>query len=475
MGIATSVQRDDSVGQKTSAAREFRIIPRIETWPKVISFVQTPLGKAALLATFAIGLRYFIPAGELVVMGPIAVIAFLPEFRRFVLAVTPVAIVFISSLSAGNLLSMAATLAVIVAGMLLYVYAMRWPKARFARRPILFTLSGLTVLIAWASLVPPHSRFYAVAWTLVEASVSYVWFICYALTDRASNPAKDTTLELVTFRPLWGSTTTPFPKGAAYLRRIEAKTPEQLATTQLKGLKLLVWAIILAIIEHWWMWLFHGQFKIPSPVEAMTMSVHGTPPPWLIRWVSQILFFFEVTLRFAVMGHQIIAVCRMAGFNAVRNSYRPLSATTIAEFFNRFYYYFKELLVDLFFYPTFLRYFKQHRRLRVFFATFVAIAFGNSYFHLVRDWQFIQRDGLWKGLAGYQVLLFYNVIMATAIAVSQLRKRNPISAGFFRRRIVQPAGVVFFYCLLGVFGDETRSYTLGVHLKYFASLFFIRL
>ncbi|MGB0063972.1 MAG: hypothetical protein WBP85_05950, partial [Terracidiphilus sp.] len=309
----------------------------------------------------------------------------------------------------------------------------------------------------------------------VEASASYVWFICYALTDRTSRPAKDTTLELATFRPLWGSTSTPFPKGAAYLRRIEAKTPEQLAVTQLKGLKLLVWAIMLAILERGWIWLFHGYLKIPSPVEAITMSVHGTPLSWAIRWLSQILFFFEVTLRFAVFGHQIIAICRMAGFNAVRNSYRPLSATTIAEFFNRFYYYFKELLVDFFFYPTFLRFFKRHRGLRVFFATFVAIAFGNSFYHLARDWQFLQRDGLWRGLASYQVQFFYNVMMATAIGVSQLRKRSPNASGFFRRRIVQPAGVIFFYCLLGVFGDETRSYTLGVHLKYLASLFFIRL
>lgn len=471
MGTATPVQKAPVAAQMT---REFRIIPRIETWPWVISFVQTPLGKAVLLAAFAIGLRYFIPTGEMILVGPIAVITFLPEFRHFILALTPIAMVIGFSLSTGNLLSLFTTLAVIVVGMLLYGCAMRWPRSWFARRPIVFTLSGLTALIALACAVPQQSRFYAVAWALVETSAGYVWFICYALTDRTSNPAKDTTLELATFRPLWGSTATPFPKGAAYLRRIEAKTPEQLAVTQLKGLKLLVWAIVLAITEHWFIWFFHGQLKIPSPTEAITMSVHGTPLPWATRWASQILFFFEVTLRFAVMGHQIIAVCRIAGFNAVRNSYRPLSATTIAEFFNRFYYYFKELLVDFFFYPTFLRFFKRHRRLRTFFATFVAIAFGNSFYHLARDWQFFQRDGLWRGLASYQVQFFYNVIMATAIGVSQMRMRSPNATGFFRRRIVQPFGVMFFYCLLGVFGDESRSYTLGVHLKYLASLFFIR-
>ena len=182
-------------------------------------------------------------------------------------------------------------------------------------------------------------------------------------------------------------------------------------------------------------------------------------------------YFFEVTLSFAVMGHKFISVCRLAGFNALRNSCRPLSSTTVSDFFNRFYYYFKELLVDVFFYPTFLRYFKRNRKLRTFFATFVAVAFGNSFYHLTRDWQFIQREGLWKALAGYQVLFFYNVVLATAVSVSQLRKHGLNSNSIFRRRILQPSGVLSFYCVLGVFGDESRSHTLGVHLNYLVSLF----
>ena len=97
------------------------------------------------------------------------------------------------------------------------------------------------------------------------------------------------------------------------------------------------------------------------------------------------------------MGARFIAGCRMAGFNALRNSYRPLSSRTIAEFFNRFYYYFKELLVDFFFYPAFLRYWKGHKRLRMIFATFAAVFFGNSFYHLTRDWQFIRDDGTLEG------------------------------------------------------------------------------
>ena len=302
---------------------------------------------------------------------------------------------------------------------------------------------------------------------------SYVWFIGYALMDRNSKASRDLTLELASIRPLWGSSSTPFPKGAAYLRRIEAQNPEQLAIVQLKGLKLLVWAILLAVVQTSWINFFHGYLRIPTSAQALAMSVRGTPVAWHLRWESQILFFFEITLNFAVFGHRFIAGCRMAGFNALRNSYRPLSSRTIAEFFNRFYYYFKELLVDFFFYPTFLRYWKGHKRVRMVYATFVAVAFGNSFYHLVRDWNFIQRDGLWKALVNYQVLFFYNVIMATALSVSQLRKRGPKPNGFVRGYLLPVLGVIFFYCVLSVFGDEDRLYPLAVHLKYLASLFLI--
>ena len=106
-------------------------------------------------------------------------------------------------------------------------------------------------------------------------------------------------------------------------------------------------------------------------------------------------------------------------------------------------------------------------------ATFAAVTFGNGFYHITRDWYFIQRDGLWKALVTYQVLFFYSVALSTALSVSQLRKRGPRPTGLLRGRIVPGFGVIFFYCVLSVFGDEARLYPLAVHLKYLAGLFFI--
>jgi hypothetical protein len=462
-----------SRGSLRNQLAEFRLIPRIETDPWTVSFAQTALGKAAMLAAFGCGILVFIhdPLSLLALMLGLTLITFMPARRRLILAVTPILLVVLQTFQKPLLLGL--NLAVIALGIFLHWCAIRWPKSRFGQRPVAFLLGGFSALIILACATAPHSLAYPILWDLVGLMASYLWFIAYAVSDRNSQPARDLTLELASFRPLWGSTNTPFPKGAAYLRRIEAQNPEQLAIVQLKGLKLLAWAILLAVFQIFWLRFFHGYLHIPTSAEALALSVHGTPVAWHLRWESLILAFFELILSVSIMGHRIIAGCRMAGFSALRNTYRPLSSTTIAEFFNRFYYYFKELLVDLFFYPAFLRYWKGHRRLRMAFATFAAAFFGNAFYHFTHDWQMIRDHGIWVAVQDFRAYLCYCAFLAGGLCVSQLRKRGPMPTGLVRGRLVPAMGVCLFYCLLNVFDSGVQGYPLTSHFRYLASLFFI--
>jgi hypothetical protein len=460
---------------RNGAWANFRIIPRVETWPSAVSFAQTVPGKLALLGLFGLGMRFFLTdftavAGLTFLFG---IITLLPEYRRLVLALAPIFMVVRENLQ--DRLNLAATLSVIAIGMALYFCVMRWPKSRFGRRPIVFLLSGFSLLIVCACYAPQHARASAVLWGFVAVLATYVWFIAYAVTDKSSVPKRDGSLELASLRPLWGSTNTPFPKGAAYLRRIEAKTPEQLAVVQLKGLKLLAWAILLGLGQSLWYRFFHGWLGIPIASQALAMSVHGTQVAWHLRWAAQILAYFELLFSVSIFGHRFIACARFAGFNALRNTYRPLSATTLIDFFNRFYYYFKELLVDFFYFPTFVRYFKKHRRLRTIFATCVTILFGDAFYHLTRDVHFFRELGLWGAIASYQVEFVYCIALAVGLSISQLRKRGPRHAGFVRGRLLPVCGVGFFYVLISVFETDTRTFTLAQTVRYFASLFFIHL
>ena len=454
---------------------EFRLIPRIETYPKVVAFAQTTLGKTALLGVFSLGLRLFL-SDWLQVFGLVMLLAattFLPACRHFILAVSPIFMVVVQIVYRSPLF-IALSLSVMALGMLLFWSARRWPQSWFGRRPIAFLLSGFTALIFFGCASTLGTSSYKLIWALVEVLALYVWFIGYALMDRHAKPAADASLEMATFRPMWGSSNTPFPKGAAYLRRIEARDEQQLAITQLKGLKLLAWAILLMTVYALWVRFFHLFLGVPTSSQALSMSVQRMPLSWSVRWEAQILGFLESVLSISIWGHRIIACCRMAGFNALRNTYRPFSSTTVAEFFNRYYFYFKELLVEFFFYPTFLRYWKGRRHLRLIFATFAAAFFGNAFYHFTRDWSIIRDSGLKHALAGYQVYLFYCFALATALSISQLRKRGPKPKGFMRGRLLPAISVSFFYCLLDVFGSTERNYPLIEHLRFLASLFFIK-
>jgi len=449
---------------ESSPSPRLRLIPVIETYPKVVAFAQTPAGKVAIAGAFSLGYGCFLPqpADWLVVTLSIALITAFPKLRWKLVAFGTLALTVVQP-GAPYLL------AAVMLGLLLFWCARRWPHSGFGSRPVATLLSGFSLLILGCCLIPRNSANYFPAWAAIGALSRYIWFIGYALMDRTKSPRDGVALEAGSFQPFWGSTTTPFPKGAAYLRRIEAQDAEQLAITQLKGIKLLAWALVLMLFQRAWMFGFHTYLHLPFASEALAMSVRRTPYPWYVCWVSQVLSFFEFLLQLSIFGHQFIAGCRVAGFNALRNTCRPLSSTTIIDFFNRFYFYFKELLVEFFFYPTFLRYFKRYRRLRVVAATFAAATFGNMFFHFTRDYWMIPEYGLANALANFQVYAFYCVVLGAALSISQLRRRAPRS-GFIRGRLLPATWVVLFYCLLDVFGSTARNYPLTEHFRFFGHL-----
>jgi hypothetical protein len=122
--------------------------------------------------------------------------------------------------------------------------------------------------------------------------------------------------------------------------------------------------------------------------------------------------------------------------------------------------------------PTFLRMFRNHPRLRLFFSTFMAAGVGNAVFHFLRDISVVATMGLWNAIETYTSYMFYSVVLATGIGISQLRasagwKPSPTFVGRVRSFLC----VWTFVVCLNVFGDETRVYTLGQRLSFMASLF----
>lgn len=322
-------------------------------------------------------------------------------------------------------------------------------------------------------------------WAFVIVLARYIWFISYTLLDMRSKQGSNFVYQIGHYVPFWmgvASTATPIPKGAAYLRKIEAKTAQEQAVCQLKAVKLIYWALVLMVVETLFAnvvygtrgildWQLVSAFKVPGYRHAIMQAVSGHAYPWYISWLSLLCALFGNVLYLAIWGHAIIAICRMAGYNALRGTYKPLLATTIAEFWNRYFYYFKELLVEFFFYPTYLRYFKKMPRFRMFFATLMAAGFGNVLFHFIRDIEYIVQMGFWQALLAFHVYMFYGLLLGTAIGISQLRNRQARkSHSWFRRNVIARVVVIGFYCIVLIFDSPDRNLSLGDYFVFVFSL-----
>ncbi len=341
-----------------------------------------------------------------------------------------------------------------------------------ARRPVVALLVGVVGLTVLAATSVLQGLAQVALWAFLNVFTAYIWFLAYALVDQRSRDRSSHLLQLGAFHPFWGSTSTPYGKGAAFLRKTMAKTPQQLAVTQIKGLKLLAWSIVLLYVQKFLTWLLVDELKLPSVRDFQALHAGSHSFSIALGWGSLIWAVTAGALSLAIVGHQVVAVARFAGFRLPRNTCRPLECRTLVEFWNRYYFYFKELLVEFFFMPTFLRTFRNYPRLRVFAATFMAAGVGNATYHFIRDIDVVATMGLWNAVLSFDGYLFYCFMLATGICVSQLRVNLGVKpSDTLLGRLRSFLCVWGFFVSMHVFGDDARIYTLPERLSFMATLF----
>jgi hypothetical protein len=366
----------------------------------------------------------------------------------------------------------------------------RFPKSIVAKRPVTALLAILLLLIFASRTLPLTGAAWVMCAAIQMCFASYIWFFAYWVTENHNRDKAKPLLRTGFWRPFWGFTRVPYGKGAAYLERVEAKNDDELAVAQIKGLKLLIWAVVLTAFM---VGVNKLIYRVPAgvsltelpdasaaaviPTYQMSLDALRTaePYPLPMRWAVLVLYFLMRMAFLTVWGAKIIAVARMAGFNAFRNTYRPLESPTIAEYYNRIYYYFKELLVAFFFYPTYLRYFKKWPRVRLFVATLAAAGLGNWLFHFLRDQDLILRHGFWHTVWMYGSYAVYALVLGVAIGVSQLRSnartraRCAAPAGWARVR--STAVIMLFFLLICTFNEPNDRHGLSDYANYCLRLF----
>ncbi len=363
---------DDAFGKSGGSRqgmRRWRDLWAIEQSRRMVELAQSAAGRAGLLITFAIIAKLSGVFLSFVLVA--AACAWLPKYRNWIVLAGGIAAVVREP---GAWLELAGAILlqegyrdtmapVLSAAALVFYFAcalgmlllVRRRKTLYLARHPVISLLGLTALlcvIANSSYIDGLPR--AALWTFLSVFTAYLWFLAYAIADQRSREPGPVSFQMGILEPFWGSSTTPFGKGAAFLRKHQARTDEELAVTQLKGLKLLFWALLLMLLNKALIELLEVRLGIPKTEMAYVAYMQGAPLPVWSNWASLVWATFGATLKLAIWGHKVIAVARLAGFRLPRNTWRPLESRTLAEFWNRYYYYFKELLVEFFFFPTFL-------------------------------------------------------------------------------------------------------------------------
>jgi hypothetical protein len=334
---------------------------------------------------------------------------------------------------------------------------------------MLLAFEALLCMVGSADLLHGWPR--VLIWAAVFVFTPYLWFLPFAIADLRSRTPSPLPLQMAVLRPYWSPAYLPFGKGAAFLRKHLSKTPQELAVTQLKAIKLLVWANLLFALLALLGWLFDTRIAVPDVDDAINAFLAGRPYPRLMGWAAIVLAAARYALQVAAWAHLFIGIARLAGYRLPRGSWRPLQARTLMDYFNRFHYYFKELLVDLFFMPTFFRVFKHHPRLRMFFATFMAAGVGNALWHFTRNIDVVASAGLAAALTSYTSYLFYAALLAVGVGLSQVRANMGLRPA--TTPLARGASFLFVWSFvigIHVFGDGSRIHTLTERLRFMAAL-----
>lgn len=341
-----------------------------------------------------------------------------------------------------------------------------------AERPVLSMLFVGTALTAITVLVPQDHGVFAFAWLLVAYLSSAFFFIGYILMAARQKGRMANTTLLGYVRPFWADSVVPI-KGPGYLSKFEARDAPALAVTRLKGLKLVVWAVILFWTgEIVFNQLVHAGLGLPLfEAHLKTVSASGSAS-LALGWTVVAIHFLERVLVVGAVVHALVAVIRMAGFGIPRGMVKPLGSRTISEYWGKYLFYFKELLSDFFFFPTFQRCFKKHPRLRIAFATFMAAFVGNILFDVISDAPAFGIDGFAATIDNFYSYTVYAGGLTLGIIWSQLYQTKPKPEdGMFRYEVLPRVIVLGFFGLLQIFDDSSGLIPLSDRFTFFVSLF----
>jgi hypothetical protein len=426
------------------------------------------------------------PAGFLAVLfaAAVALSVVWPGRRRAILSALAVAVCLLSNVR-WTRPAIAATLAGVVWIAALAAWTRLLPRLpRLVERHSLAALHAGAVLgLAGACALAARGKI-GVAAALCALAPELLWRSSYWIKWRIrEGPHAPVWDNLFAALPFIGSGGVPTGKGPGYLARHEAASDRELAEARWSGVRLLLlslaWraaggliaALLCGAAVDW----VPAWLPSAGPILPAMDALLKTPrdfPLWE-RWAGLYLELVRNILAVASYGHLVVGVFSLFGFRIPRSTRAPLLATTVLDFWSRYYFYFKELLMDFFFFPAFLRAPRLPGLARTLAATFAAAFCGNVYFHVLmyaRGWALGDAAGF---RALVEARLVYCGLLALALSVSFARalRRGPGAPRANQpRRCLQMAMVSAIFALLHVWSFAASDVTVAQRLDLWRSL-----
>jgi hypothetical protein len=284
--------------------------------------------------------------------------------------------------------------------------------------------------------------------------------------------------------PMLGAGGVPLGKGPAFLGKHEARGAVALAAAQLEGARLLALALAWRVVDGvlsgvvlsqktGWVpgWAYPARPWLPTM--ANLEQIPGIYPLWQ-RWAGLYAELFHAILVLAVFSHTIVGIFCLSGFHIPRNIKAPLLATTILDFWGRYYFYFKELLMDFWFFPVFVRTAWLPVFWRTMLATVSAAFLGNLYYHAILYWPSMARGETAQFRSVMSARLIYCALLAAGLCVSfarTLQRKAPAAPPGWPRRIFQMLAVSAFYALIHVWNFTGVPVQVPQRMQLWRALF----
>jgi hypothetical protein len=212
--------------------------------------------------------------------------------------------------------------------------------------------------------------------------------------------------------------------------------------------------------------------------DDLVRALHaGRTPGVADVWFALAWAFLSFYLLWTAVAHFKVGLWRLFGYDIEPYFQRPFAATNFVDVWRRYSYYYREFLVQTFYYPVFLRCFKKRPRLRIFVATFAAAGLGNLVYHILYQ-------GLYRGpspemLAAELRTLPYYVLLGGLIAATQVwlvygprrRRRAWTRSPRIGLDVLAAAATLGAFITIRPFHHVPIDYTLGDSLRIVLAAF----